>query len=180
MKKRASERRKRVGELREQGLSVRAIAERVGCGKTTVQADLDRLARGRTPARGYKWEDFKAGNTVALRHGTRSERAIAPLRERHLAELRERYPFMPRLRLAAQSQRLAQIDLASRWLDEVDEIVKDDEGRIFPVASELVKWLGTAEQWFDRAEAELKERSKFDALSEFMSEGEEVADGDDS
>ena len=101
---------------------------------------------------------------------------LAPVRERHGRDLAERYSWVDPNRRALQAQRLAQIELASRWLDEKG-IVRNDEGEIFSVAAQLSRWLQQAEQWFTVAESERRERGKHDALAEFLSEDEEVVSG---
>ena len=50
-------------------------------------------------------------------HGVDSEAALAPPRERYALELAARYPWIAAARIAGQAQRLAQIELGSRWLD---------------------------------------------------------------
>ena len=115
------------------------IAARVGVRKTQVHDDLHYEEPVRSPARGYSWPPFEKGNLVRLQHGTRSERMLAPVREQHARGLAERYPWMDPARRALQAQRLAQIDLASAWLDEQGTVVRNEEGDIFNVAA---SWLG--------------------------------------
>jgi len=82
--------------------------------------------------------------------------------------LAARYPAIDPSRRALQAQRLAQIDLASRWIDEQGTVVRDDEGRVFDVADKLARWLCQAEAWFERAEAERREAGRFDAIADFL------------
>ena len=171
-------RRKRVRELHAQGLTYRQIAAELGVSTATIHKDLHYTEPERVPARRYSWPPFEAGNAANLRHGTRSERRIAPVRERHARDLAERYPWIDPARIALQAQRLAQIDLASAWLDEQGTVVRDSEGSVFDVADKLARWLVQAEQWFDRAEGERREQGRYDALADFMSDDDEgVGDG---
>jgi len=95
-------------------------------------------------------------NGRAVTHGAYSERRIAPVREEHARGLAERYPQMNPARRALQSQRLAQIDLASAWLDERGTVVRDEMGNVLDVATKLAAWLAAAERWFQDADAELR------------------------
>ncbi|MGC2374258.1 MAG: hypothetical protein WA484_10325 [Solirubrobacteraceae bacterium] len=166
----AASRRKRVLELRGEDLSMGAIALKLGVSKATIHSDVHHKEPERRAARGYSWPPLQKGHTLSLKHGTRSERTLAPVREEHAAGLAERFPWIDSARRAVQAQRLAQIDLASRWLDEQGTVVRDDEGRIFDVADKLARWLTSADTWFERAEGERRERGRSDALSEVMSE----------
>ena len=47
-----------------------------------------------TPARGYKWADFEAGNTVSLRHGAESGRTIEARARTVHAQLLEVAPWL--------------------------------------------------------------------------------------
>lgn len=55
------------------------------------------------PARGYKWEQARPGNTLAARHGARSEKLVSERAQAVLAELMTQYP----------------------WLEEADGVVLD-------------------------------------------------------
>lgn len=154
---------------------MRVIAERLGVSKATVHADLHRAEPEGRPARGYSWPPFEKGNALQLTHGTRSERMLAPVREGHARGLAERYQWIDASRRALQAQRLAQIDLASAWLDKQGTVVRDDQGEVFPVAGQLARWLQQAEVWFKDAEAERRERGKHDALAEYLSDDTEVS-----
>ena len=98
-------------------------------------------------------------------HGVDSEAVLAPLRERYALELAARYPWIAAGRIARQAQRLAQIELGSRWLDRRGGVVRDRDGNVYDVADKVVKWLAGAERWFDRADAEAGERSRIPATS---------------
>ena len=125
----AVKRRKRVRELRADGLTLAQIAARVSVSKTQVHSDLHRPEPESRPARGYSWPPFEKGNVLQLKHGTRSERTLAPVREEHARGLAEAYPWIDGRRRALQSQRLAQIDLAAAYLDkQPDGIVRNRGG----------------------------------------------------
>ncbi len=172
---RARKRRERVRELRQEGLTLQEIALRVGVSKTQVHTDLHRAEPERRTARGYSWPPFEKGNTASLIHGTRSERMLAPVREQHARMLAERYPWIDPARRSLQSQRLAQVDLASHWLDRQGTVVRNEDGDIFNVAGQLARWLVTAEAWFKDAEAERTERGKYDVLANYLSDDGEVS-----
>ncbi len=71
----------------------------------------------------------EVGNERSLVHGTRSERKLAPVRERHARELRERYPGLDDYRLAILASRLAKIELATAWLRPAGHCRPDPQGR---------------------------------------------------
>jgi hypothetical protein len=167
-----AERRRTVVTLIDQGVSTREICRRLSIGKGTLYRDLHAAGRPRpanVPA-------APVGNVRALRSGAYSERQLAPVRQRHADDLARRYPWVDVGRRAVQAQRLGQIELGARWLDERGEVVRDDEGRIYPIADAVSKWSTAAERWFERAEEERREIHRHDALAEVMNESEEAAD----
>jgi hypothetical protein len=125
----------------------------------------------REPARGYSWPPFEKGHELSIKSGTRSERKIAPLRETHSKWLSERYPDIDPSRRLLQAQRLAQIDLAAAWVDEKG-IVRNAQGQVYDVCDKLSRWLCQAENWFQQAEAETRERRRHSALDAYLTEGE--------
>ncbi|MDA8297417.1 MAG: hypothetical protein M0004_12675 [Actinomycetota bacterium] len=46
------------------------------------------------PARGYKWADATAGNTLAVRHGAGSDRLVSERATTILADLADSYPWL--------------------------------------------------------------------------------------
>ena len=133
-------RRARARSLRKDGLTQTEIAKRLGVAQCTVsdylRADappkVSQLPSG-TPVAG-------PGNELTMRHGAYSERAIRPIRERHVDELSGRYPFVSPVRIRVQAQRLAMIDLVADFLD-VKGVVRVDLARTFDVADKLMQWL---------------------------------------
>jgi hypothetical protein len=45
----------------------------------TAGATPEAWTGGKGPARGYKWDQFEAGNTAAQKHGAWSERTVSPI-----------------------------------------------------------------------------------------------------
>lgn len=109
-----------------------------------------------------------AGNTHSLKHGTRSERMLAPVRERHTAELRQSYPELDDRRLALLADRLASVELAARWLDAQGTPVRTKSGQVFEVADRLAKWNAAAWKMLSDVERERREsRSRPHAVGDF-------------
>ncbi len=150
------------------GQGVREIAREIGVSAATVSRDI----KSDPPAAPKEVENLKqggeAGNLHGLVHGTRSERTLKPVRERHAAALQGRYPYADPGRIATQAQRLAMIELGAAWLDEQGEVVRDSEGRVFDIADRVDSWSKGAERWFERAADEQREKGRFDGLHDFM------------
>jgi hypothetical protein len=117
----------------------------------------------------------KKGNRRAVKHGTGSERMLAPVREEHAVVLRERYPKLDGIRLAFPADRLARIDLASAWVDGRGGVVRDEEGEIYPVVAHLDKWQQRAERMLTELEAEFAGPEKADLATQMS----ELEAGDD-
>jgi transposase len=132
-------RQAKARRLRADGKSVRAIARELRVTGSTVQRDLAAAAPDHT-----QLAPPPQGNTRRLVHGAHSERALAPCRERHARELRHDFPDLDGRRLALLADRLARIEVASRWLDGQDTIVLDD-GRVLDAADRVEKWSSRAE-----------------------------------
>jgi hypothetical protein len=70
----------------------------------------------------YKWEQFTAGNTVALKHGAISKRKVTPIAKEIQAHIVNAAPwcdqpaFVGALRSLAYTE--AQLILITEWLDE--------------------------------------------------------------
>lgn len=122
-----------------------------------------------------------AGNARSLKHGTRSERALAPIRQRHAEELRRDYPQIDERRLALLADRLASVELAAAWLDERGTIVRTKAGQVFDVADRLAKWNAAA--WRMLTEVEVERRAleqagaRFDFAQAMSSLEEQDAEG---
>ena len=128
-------------------MSARVIGRELRVDHSTVLADLA------APVPAGSLAAPERGNARALRSGCYSEAALAPVRERHAAELTARYPGLAPERVAVQAQRLAQVELGAAWLDDRG-VVRDDEGRVFDIADKVAKWSAQAERWFEQVAAE--------------------------
>lgn len=161
----ARERRKaKARRLSHDGLGVREIARKLKVEPSTISRDLAVEAPG-SPVPKHAQRD----NKRSLKHGTRSERMLAPVRDKHVKDLAERYDHIVPERRWLQAHRLAQIDLGAAWLDAGGGVVRDEQGRVYDVADKVAKWSGAAETWFQQAESE-RPSKKFAALAEFTDE----------
>jgi hypothetical protein len=169
---RVARRRARVLELHGRGESLRAIAERVGVGRSTVARDLAVVvpeSDGR-PVPNHAGPD----NERAVTHGVYSERRIGPVREEYARGLAASYPRIDPARRALQAQRLAQIDLASAWLDSRGTVVRDEKGQVFDVADKLARWWAAAERWFADADAESRQPDVNGGLEALVERGAKI------
>jgi hypothetical protein len=105
-------------------------------------------------------EGFQPGNLSALKSGSRSELALAPLRAEMDAELARDYPYLDPRRRAILGDRLARLSLAWAWLARQGGIVRDAEGHVYDVADRAEKWGSRAEQILADLEAEARERDR--------------------
>lgn len=172
-------RRARARRLRGEGLSVREIAKRLGVSVSTAHADVSHGAPALAPvaniqdAEGRPVAGAEAGNTRAITHGVNSERRIAPLREKHVAELRVSYPRLDGRRLVLLADRLARIEAASAWLDSQEGIVRDENGEVFAVVKELERWTSRAEQVLAEVEAEHRKARRFEGLEGYLEDDDQ-------
>jgi hypothetical protein len=67
------------------------------------------------PPRGYSWPTATAGNVIALKHGAWSERKVAPLAARLLAEVVEATPSATVSNAAAANAARATPARVTRW-----------------------------------------------------------------
>ncbi len=170
--RRIAERRGRVRELREQGLSLRQIGRRLGVHRSTVERDLLVPAPDAVPGRPVP-NAAAADNSRALKHGLYSERRIAPVREAHARDLAVRYPDLDPGRRFTEAQRRSMIELASDWLDERG-LVKNDEGQVFDVASKLAAWLTASERWQERVQDELRRPDVGGGVEALIEQGRKI------
>jgi hypothetical protein len=181
--RRTRRRRKRVAALREEGMSIKGIAAKVGASASTVHADLHRDDPERAPIANIQTADGKPvagaepGNTRALTHGAESEHRLAPVRERHVAELRRDLPKLDARRLALLADRLARVELATVWLDRQDGIVRNRDGEIYAVADRVERWATAAEKVLAEVEADHRRDRRFEGLDGYL-DGDEEEDGD--
>lgn len=114
------------------------------------------------PARGYKWEPFKPGHTLSLRHGAYSPRTIDPVAAEILASLLHDettgYLQQPKYRLAllALSRAEAQTQLLTEYLEKRGEAAGDGIGDLADDATRAAYLLlHRAEARADRSRARL-------------------------
>lgn len=150
-------RRARVHALREQGLTLPAIAAAVGRSRSTVAADLAAERPEVCPVPGIQDEHghpvapAQPGNTLAAKSGVYSERLLRPRAEELRAELQELVPVStaadgPAIELLAWN--LARIERANAYLAEVG--ILDGRGEPRPVLKVLSTWERTAARLFDQ------------------------------
>jgi hypothetical protein len=84
-------------------------------------------------ARGYRWRDFEAGNLVALRHGARSSRTVAPIADQIASELVTLAPWVAAPSFAGAVASYcwaeAQAALLRAYVDEHGLVTDDGEER---------------------------------------------------
>jgi Helix-turn-helix domain len=154
-------RRRRVAELRDEGLSVRAIAKALKVGVGTVHRDLKAGVPAPLPglqtSSGRPVAGATAGNTRSLKSGAESPRLISPRAEELLPTVFEANPHLDDVRDRAAVLRyavlLARIERAYGWLIEQDDDVFADRraGEFHPIFGRLERWERSA----DRCEANL-------------------------
>ena len=99
------------------------------------QANPNAAVKGPRPPKGPAGELRPAGATT---HGATSKGKQAPLRAKHRAELRERFPLIDQQRLQPLSDLLARIDLATDFLD-VNGLIRNTH-QAHPVLDLLTRW----------------------------------------
>lgn len=182
--RRTRRRRKRVLALRDEGMSIAAIAAKVGASKSTVHGDIVNGLEPKPPvaniqtAEGKPVAGAEPGNTRAMTHGARSELRLVPVRERHVAELHRQYPKLDGRRLVLLADRLARIEVASAWLDRQDGVVRNKDGEVFAVVGEVERWSSRAEKVLAEVEAEHRRDRRFDHLDGYLDEDDEGDGGD--
>lgn len=94
-----------------------------------------------SPARGYTWEPFVAGNTAAVAHSAYSERSISPLAAAIANKTASELPYLndPSYREAilAWARVSARVELLERFVDEHGQL--DETGAVRGAANLLVK-----------------------------------------
>jgi transposase-like protein len=164
-----AQRRAAVAELLADGHSVRAIARQLGVDHATILRDRRALNAARQPGPGSPVPNHAgSGNTRSMTHGATHEPRLGPRREHHARDLRRRYPALDELRLTILADRMARLDVASRWLDERG-VVRDARGNVFPVVNAVEEWGRRVENVVSRLEAEAQPGRGFtvaDAMSE--------------
>ena len=117
---------------------------------------------------------FRSENLAALKSGAWSEQLLRPLRERHARELAEDYPHLDPRRLAILADRLARMDSARAWLDQMGGVVRDADGTVFGVVKELERWANRAEAVLGEAEVEARRIAEVDPVLALRSRGREA------
>jgi hypothetical protein len=162
--KRLERQRERIRELivADPSRSSRSIALEVSCSTHTVirqrELHVQDPAVIRTTATAHPGGEnlmppAGPGNSRAVTHGSHSEMVVAPVRERHLDTLRQRFPDEPDPVLWIAASRAARIEVLSEYLD-ANGLMK--RGEIRSAATELTK-LETA---LEKQLAVLSERAK--------------------
>jgi hypothetical protein len=142
-----------------------AVGRELGCSHHTVARQREAL--GQLPAANGRAGSARAGNAGhenlmppagpgndrAVTHGSHSEIVVAPVRERHLETLRQRFPDEPDPVLWIAASRAARIEVLSEYLD-ANGLMK--RGEIRSAATELTK----LETSLERQLAQLTERAK--------------------
>lgn len=123
----------------------------------------ERLARGRA----------NVHPQAARKHGGHSAALLAPIRERHLAWLQERFPTADVAILSLQASRLAQLELVGEWLDDRGIMRNKRLGTTYPAADFWSKVASAFERQHERLE-EAQRSSPFDALSVLDQEGDDA------
>ncbi len=115
------------------------------------------------------------GNTRAVKSGARSRKALslAPIRQKHLAELHRDYPKLDDRRLVLLADRLARIEAVMSWLD-ANGIVRDRKGEPHPLLPLLERWSIRAEQLLREAE-ESNRAASIDLATALSGEAEDAA-----
>lgn len=130
-----------------------------------TERELEALAKHRQNA-----PPAPLGHERSLKHGTRSERTLAPVRQKHADLLRHDYPHLDARRIALLADRLAVSELAAGWLDDRGTVVRTKAGQVFDVADRLAKWNASAWRMLSEVEAECRESSASVDLATAMSE----------
>lgn len=114
---------------------------------------------------------------AATTHGAHSSALAAPLRERHLAALRERFPNADVTILGLQATRLAQMELVGVWLDERGIMRNRRTGTTYPAADYWARVASAYERQHERLEAAEREHADGGADAYFESERRALAAG---
>ena len=95
-----------------------------------------------------RWDPAKTvkpGQRLALKHGARSERSVAPIREQVAVQLAPLFPTLSEPELLIMADRLARVHLIQVWLDE-HGIWKDEKrGELQPCIDRMEKYMSRAE-----------------------------------
>jgi hypothetical protein len=117
---------------------------------------------------------------AATKHGAHSPELVAPIRERHLDALRQRFPKADVTLLGLQATRLAQLELVGLWLDGKGIIRNRRFGTIWPAAEYWAKVASTFERQHERLEAQHPDDgSRTPSLAQITAEYAGNGDGHD-
>lgn len=110
-------------------------------------------APAESPRRGGGRDNVHA--KAAVTHGAHSAELTAPIRERHLEALRERFPNADLTIVGLQATRLAQMELVGVWLDSKGGPIRNRRtGTIFGAADYWSKLASAFERTHERLEAQ--------------------------
>lgn len=161
------ERRRDVRLLHREGLSLRAIARRLGVAVSTVHRDVEAI--GERPASPVNFPPAPVGNVRALKHGLDSSRVGVAVERRardlvpgiiaahgHLDDVRDQ-PAVLRYAMT-----LARLERAYSWLAEQDdELFADrDEGRVHGLLGRVAGWEAQAGREEERLAISPRERTR--------------------
>jgi hypothetical protein len=113
---------------------------------------------------------------AATKHGAHSPAQVAPIRERHLAALRERFPAADVTILGLQASRLAVLEMVGVWLDGRGILRNRRTGTVWPAADYWAKTASAFERQHERLEAQAREASDVpgQALAAALADGGEA------
>jgi hypothetical protein len=94
----------------------------------------------------------------ALKHGAHSPAKVAPIRDRHLEALRERFPDADVAMLSVQASRLAIMELIGTWLDSRGILRNRRTGSIYEAAEFWQRTAAAFERRHDALEQQQRER----------------------
>ena len=160
-------RRRKVRQLREDGLSVREIAEKLGASKTAIGRDVKAIdERAPMPAGLKPWPPPEPGNQRALTHGCDSPGLVQPRAHELVPGIIEANPHLDVLRDALAvhryAVRLARLERAYAWLDaQPDDVFADvDSGRVHSLYNRIADWEAAADRAEERLAISPRERTR--------------------
>lgn len=128
-------------------------------------------------ARARQLANLQSGN---VKHAALGGKALDETRARHERELAEDYPLLDRRRRAILADRLARVELASKWVAEKGLGPRGKKaGQVFPIADRLESWSRRCEDMLAAAEAEAAEAAAQGHGTSLEAIAAELAAGDD-
>jgi hypothetical protein len=119
----------------------------------TVAAEAPSGVTTETGERGHGYDNVHP--EASTKYGAHSPEIVAPIRDRNLVVLRERFPSADVTILGLQATRLAQLELVGIWLDSKGGPMRNRRtGTIFPAAEYWAKIASAYERQHERLEAQ--------------------------